>query len=479
MSPGPAAVANEAFMRIAERVRSDGRPVVVVQGLGFVGTAVCAALSASGRHVVVGVDLPTAEAYRKVDAIAAGTTLVGAPDPTLVSALADGVAEGRLFATTVEAAYGLADVIVVDVDLGIASDGEVALEGFERAVRAVGRNMRDDALVVVETTVPVGTCRTIVLPALVEERARRGIDASPALANAYERVMPGPRYVESVRAYPRSYAGIDASSATRARAFLESFVDAPLAELPDLESAELGKLLENSYRAANIAFIHEWVLLAEDIGVDLWAVVDSIRARRGTHDNIRNPGFGVGGYCLTKDSRLAQWGAERLLGSDVRLEMTLFALEANALMPLHTLDLVRRIAGPDLADKTVAVCGVAYLADVADTRNSPSELLVRELRAAGADVRLHDACVTEWIEPVESDLGTAVAGVDVVVLAVPHSAYRALDAEALAGLVGRPAALVDTQNIVDDSIARMLAERGWRLAGVGKGHWRAAGYEAT
>jgi UDP-N-acetyl-D-glucosamine dehydrogenase len=473
--------ARDAFAAIAGRVREDGRPVVVVQGLGFVGTAVCAALAAAGRHLVIGVDLATPGSQEKVASIAAGSPPFGAPDPALASALADGVAHGRLFATSDEEAYALASVIVVDVDLGLGPDGEVAIEGFERAIRDVGRNMAEDALVVVETTVPVGTCRSVVLPALVDERSRRGISSLPALANAYERVMPGPRYVESVRSYPRSFAGLDEESAARTRAFLESFVDAPLTELPDLESAELGKLLENSYRAANIAFIHEWTLLAESIGVDLWAVVDSIRARRGTHDNIRNPGFGVGGYCLTKDSRLAQWGAERLLGSDVRLEMTLAALETNALMPLHTLDLVRRVLGGTLSGSVVAVCGVAYLADVADTRNSPSELLVRELRAAGAEVRVHDPCVTHWSErpdvTVEQDLGAALAGADAVVLAVPHRAYRALDAGTLAALAGRASALVDTQNIVGDPMAAELVAAGWRVAGVGKGHWRAAGYE--
>jgi nucleotide sugar dehydrogenase len=295
--------------------------------------------------------------------------------------------------------------------------------------------------------------------------------------------MPGPRYLESVRAYPRSFAGLDATAAQRTRDVLITFLDpvrAPIRELPDLESAELGKLLENSYRSANIAFIHEWTRLAESIDVDLWSVIDSIRVRTGTHDNIRNPGLGVGGYCLTKDSLLAQWGAANLLGSDVVLDTTLNALETNYLMPFHTLDHVRRLAGGDVEGLTIALLGVTYLPGVADTRNAPSETLLTELEAAGAEVRAHDPQVVWWPErpdvTVHRDLRAALDGVDGVVIAVAHDAYRALSANDLERLVGRPAFVVDAQNVLDDEAARALHTAGWRVSGVGKGHWRAAGY---
>jgi UDP-N-acetyl-D-glucosamine dehydrogenase len=471
--------AREAFGAIGRAAERGAATVVAVQGLGFVGTAVCGALVASGRHIVIGVDLATPAAYWKVATIGSGM-VPASPDPALATAIASGVTSGRLFTTTLDDAYCLADVIVVDIDLGLHHSGEVAMGSFERAIRAIGQNMREDALVVIETTVPVGTCRTVALPALMEERSARGIDMPVLLANAYERVMPGPRYLESVRAYPRSYAGVDAESAERARHFLESFVEAPLRELRDLESAELGKLLENSYRAANIALIQEWTQLAESIGVNLWEVVDSIRARAGTHDNIRNPGFGVGGYCLTKDSVLAQWGAERLLGSEVRLETTLAALETNALMPLHTLDHLRELADGDLNGKSVALCGVSYLPDVADTRNSPSETFLRGIEREGAAARVHDPLVVRWPErpdvSIERELARVLQGVDAIVLAVAHRAYQELRAADFQRLVGRSALLVDAQNIIDDVTAHELRAAGWRVSGVGKGHWRTAGY---
>jgi nucleotide sugar dehydrogenase len=343
--------------------------------------------------------------------------------------------------------------------------------------------MRDDALVLVETTVPLGTCERIVLPILSEERQHRGVEASVLLAHAYERVMPGPNYLASVRDYHRAVSGIDNESTIRAHAFLSTFVDTttyPLVELPDPTSTELAKLLENSYRAVNIAFIHEWTLLAEDVGVDLFAVIDAIRVRKGTHDNMRYPGFGVGGYCLTKDSLLAQWGAGHLLGSERVLVTTLEALSINQSMPLHTLDLVSEAANNDLEGKRIAVCGVAYLADVGDTRHSPTETFVDALLSAGADVRVHDPSVRTWPErsdlPIAETIREAVAGADGVVFTVAHQAYRDLPADELHAFAENGRFVVDAQNVISDPSAQYLRSRGWRVIGVGKGHWRKRGY---
>jgi UDP-N-acetyl-D-glucosamine dehydrogenase len=489
-----------SFSGIAEAARthrSQGRQVVAVQGIGFVGAAVCAAVAGAtdteGKplHYVVGVDLLSPESYWKVAKLNSGLFPFGTPDLVLERVLSEAVhARGNLAATTSEKAFTLADVVIVDVNLDAedhavdaASDIRVDLDGFRTAIRAVGRSMRAEALVLVESTVPVGTCEHVVLPILREERSSRGIEAPVLLAHAYERVMPGPNYLESVRAYPRTVAGVDEESTARARTFLSTFIETdtyPLAELRDTVSSELAKLLENSYRAANIAFIHEWTLLAEEIGVNLFDVIDAIRVRKGTHDNMRYPGFGVGGYCLTKDSLLAQWGATHLLGSEEVLATTLNAVKVNYLMPSHTLDLVTEAAGGGLEGTTIAVCGVSYLADVADSRNSPTATLVDAVERAGAEVRLHDPHLRTWPQKPEvsfvEDVRAAVAGADGVVFAVPHRAYLDLSAEELHAYAEDKPFLVDAHNVVSDAKAQFLHEAGWRVLGVGKGHWRKLGY---
>ena len=119
----------------------------------------------------------------------------------------------------------------------------------------------------------------------------------------------------------------------------------------------MAKVLENSYRTTNIALIHEWTRMAESAGVDLFAVVEAIRKRKGTHDNLRYPGFGVGGYCLTKDALLADWAAREVFGMGDGLQVAAEAVRINDAMPEHTLEHVRSALG-GLQEKRVLVLGV-------------------------------------------------------------------------------------------------------------------------
>jgi nucleotide sugar dehydrogenase len=482
------------FRAIQERAR--GKRVVAVQGLGFVGSAVAAVIASATnelgqpRWFVIGVDLPSPSGWWKIARMNEGRAPVTSPDPEFEALMHHGVhVTGNLCATAAEEAYALAEVIVVDVHLDVvdrrvhvAEDIQINLAAFQGAVRIVGRWMRPDALILVETTVPIGACEKVVLPILQEERDKRGLEGPVFLAHAYERVMPGPRYMDSVRRFWRSFAGIDAASALRARDFLQTFTDfgefKPW-QLENTTSSELGKLLENSYRATNIAFIHEWTLFAEASGVNLWEVVDSIRVRKGTHDNMRYPGFGVGGYCLTKDSLLAQWSAANLFESDVTFDFTLTALRINHDMPLHTLGLLRELAGGSVRGIRILVCGVAYVPDVVDTRNSPAEVLVDAALEQGADITIHDPCVSVWEDrpsvPISGDWEKSVRNADAIVFGVAHDAYKRLQAS------GFPDSLliVDANNVLDDTLAEKLHRKGCRLLGVGKGHWRKRGFHLS
>ncbi len=490
--PNAAALAAswQELERRATSHRAAGRKVVVVQGLGFVGAAVAAvvasATNAAGEplYFVIGTDLATPSGYWKIAKINQGNVPIESPDAVLTQLTRDSVLTTRnLEATSAAEAYALADVIVMDLPLDIADrfaatveDLDVHLEPFQRALRSIGSRMRADALVLIETTVPVGTTEKVALPLLREERAARGITEPLLLAHAYERVTPGPKYVDSIRNFWRTFSGIDAPSAAAAREFLSSFIEIeshPLWELHDTNASEMAKVLENSYRSVNIAFIHEWALFAEKIGVNMFAVIDSVRVRKGTHDNMRQPGFGVGGYCLTKDPLLAQWSATKLFDTGVTLGMTLDALRINQRMPLHTFDLAVELGG-DLRGKKILVCGVSYLPDVPDTRNTPTEVLVDALKEAGAIVTAHDPYLALWPERPEvnlkQNLADCLPGAEGVILAVPHSGYRGVDWS------GAPF-MIDAQNGIGDDEAARLHRAGVRIAGVGKGHWRKTGYD--
>ncbi|GAC1304436.1 MAG: nucleotide sugar dehydrogenase [Vulcanimicrobiaceae bacterium] len=488
----------EEIRRGAAAHRARGGSVVAVQGLGFVGSAVAAVIAAardaSGRptHFVIGTDLATPESYWKIAKIRSGQVPIPSPDTELSELVADATHNARnLVTTSSEEAYALADVIVVDLPLDVterfaesAAAIDVRLRPFERALESIGRHMREDALVLVETTVPIGVCERVARPLLTQCRAARGLHAPVLLAHAYERVMPGPHYVDSIKRFWRTFSGVDDASSQAARAFLTSFVDVdafPLRELDDTNASELAKVLENSYRAVNIAFMYEWTLLAEKLGVNLFEIVDSIRVRKGTHDNMRYPGFGVGGYCLTKDSLLAQWSATSLFATDVELRMTLEALRINHEMPLHTLRVATRLAGGTLVGYPLTVAGVSYLAEVADTRNSPTEVVMDELARTGGSAIASDPYLSVWHErphvPIERDLAVALAGARGVIFAVPHRAYTSLSASALCDIAPKLEFVVDAFNVIGDDTARALHRHGIRVAGVGKGHWNKMGLE--
>ena len=147
----------------------------------------------------------------------------------------------------------------------------------------------------------------------------------------------------------------------------------------------MAKVLENSYRAVNIAFAVEWSRFAEEAGVDLYAMVNAIRGLDQRIANLMYPGIGVGGYCLTKDPLLASWARKSHFGSNSDLEMSINGVSVNDQMPKFAFDRLVQVFG-DVSDKKVAFLGVSYRGDVGDTRFTPVEPLVEMVRETGAEI---------------------------------------------------------------------------------------------
>ncbi|HUR26844.1 MAG TPA: hypothetical protein VM509_01550, partial [Planctomycetota bacterium] len=254
--------------------RAEGAEVVVVLGLGFVGTAVAANLartlsgpSKSGRaFFVIGLEMDFPAGRAKAERLDAGRAPTYANDPSLEKVIAAASVEPRNVAGSVDPrVLALADIVVSCINLDLVREagqtGKLSCptERYADAMRMVGAHMRPGTLVCVESTLPLGTSDRVIYPALCEGQERQGVDVAanpPSLAYCYERVMPGPTYLDSVNRFWRAYAGIDARSADRARDFLSKYVEIdkfPLWRHKTIRAAEMAKLLENSYRATNIA----------------------------------------------------------------------------------------------------------------------------------------------------------------------------------------------------------------------------------
>ena len=223
-----------------------GKKVVVVQGLGFVGAVmslVCAN-ALTEEYAVIGIDLANKSAFWKIKSINDGVFPLIADDPKISEFFDNAKVKGNFLATYDPVAFQHADVIIVDINLDVHKESNekggliaynVNLDGFKAAIQSIGRNCRDDALVLVETTVPPGTCYQVVKPIIEQELVKRELTLKNyRLGHSYERVMPGPEYIDSIREFPRVYAGINEVSADAVEGFLNTIIDITKCEITRL-----------------------------------------------------------------------------------------------------------------------------------------------------------------------------------------------------------------------------------------------------
>ena len=414
---------------------------VFIQGLGFVGAAMAAATSIAkdkeGNFLydVTGVDLANNNGEKRVKAINSGEFPFSTTDETLIEAIYLANQNGNLRATTQQNKYKEADIIIVDIPLDIDYLNEepiLKFKSFESAIKTLGQQIVPETLVIIETTVPPGTCEKIVIPALEKELYDRQMSINDIyLAHSYERVMPGENYLASITENWRVFSGLNKKSADICEEFLKTIInvtDFPLTRLSSMTESETSKVMENTYRAMNIAFIDEWTKFGEKIGLDMFEVTQAIRVRP-THSNIRYPGLGVGGYCLTKDPTFASAAASQLFNQDLSFPLSQITVKINNDMPLHTVDRLSSLLNDSLEGKSILVCGVSYRQDVGDTRFSPSEILVKELINKGAKVTAHDPYLEFWEEmnqvlPKDIPSGNKY---DAIIMAVAHKDYKNID----------------------------------------------------
>ena len=415
-----------------------GKKVVVVQGLGFVGSvmALVVANALTEEYAVIGIDLPSVPSYWKICSINEGVFPVLASDPKISQYYQNALKKKNYYATYDPYAYSKADVVIVDINLDVKKEStsteyDVDLTPFKKAIESIGNNCKPDVLVLVETTVPPGTSEKIVKPLLKDCLKKRGLSVDEIkVGHSYERVMPGPKYIDSIQNFYRVFAGTDEVSADAVEKFLRTVIktdEYPLTKLGNTNATEMAKVLENSFRAMNIAFIVEWSRFAEEAGVDLYEVVNAIRMRP-THKNIMLPGLGVGGYCLTKDALLASWARMNLFGSDDPLLQSETGVNINDKMPLYAFQFLQSQLKSSLKDKKVLLLGVSYLNDVGDTRYTPVEGFYDQLQSQGSEIALHDPHVLYWEEKdlwVNQNLDELLQQqYDIIVITTGHKEYR-------------------------------------------------------
>jgi nucleotide sugar dehydrogenase len=505
--------------KLASAARKEGREVVVVMGVGFVGAVMAAIVAdtvdkkAKPGKFVIGCQRPSIRSYWKIPFLRRGESPVTAEDPAVAPLIARTVNDKKTLTATFNSdCLELADCVVVDVQcdyakqtLGNMKTGETDMAALEATMRTIGAKIPPKCLVLIETTVAPGTTEFVAWPILKKAFVARGLKGEPLLAHSFERVMPGREYVASIRDFWRVCSGCNGEARKRVERFLREVLNTeqfPLTVMDRPIESETTKIVENSYRATILAFLNEWSLFAERNGVDLIKVIKAIKMRP-THSNIIFPGPGVGGYCLPKDGGLGFWAYKHILGfedGDNVFRITPTAIDVNDTRGLHVAELTRdalRNMGRYIAGADVLICGASYRQDVGDTRYSGSELVVRKLTEMGAEMRVHDPYVEHWYElesqdtypapghswarffraqehlmdvRVQQDLKAALDGAEAVIFAVPHEPYLKLKPEDVVRWAGKPLAVVDCFGILDDSAITRYFELGCEVKALGRGH---------
>ena len=501
--------------KLVAQARKKGQEIVVVMGLGFVGSVMAAIVADTTNKngkpgkFVVGMQRPSTRSYWKIPKLNEGVSPVKAEDPEVDPMIRRCVLDKKtLVATFVYDVLKLADVVVVDIqldyaknELGNVRNGQVEMTALEESFDIIARHIPLQCLVLIETTVAPGTTEQVALPAMRKVFRQRGIKSDPLIAHSYERVMPGRDYVASIRDFWRVCSGVNNKAKQRVIKFLNEVLNTekfPLTVLDRPIESETAKVVENSYRATILAFLDEWSLFAERNGVDIIKVIKAIKMRP-THSNMIFPGPGIGGYCLPKDGGLGVWANRHILGfEDDTFRMTPLAIDINDTRSLHAAQLVRdalRNMSVPIASAEVLILGASYREDVGDTRYSGSEILVRRLTEMGAEIRVHDPYVDHWFEfenqeeypnnsksvffrnqkklkylRVQKDLNKSLKNIDALVLAVRHEAYLKLDPAKIFKAAGHPIAVIDCFGILDDDRIRHYLKIGCEVKGLGRGH---------
>jgi UDP-N-acetyl-D-glucosamine dehydrogenase len=398
----------------------------VVVALGKVGLPLAARIALAG-HEVVGCDVDP----RVVDAVNAGEP----PFPNeagLPEALAETTADGRLRATTDTAAAVAegADLVVAVPPLVVDASARPDWRILDAVVDDIGRGLQRDTVVSIETTVPVGTTRDRVAPALA---ARSGLVSEREFHTIFspERVFSG-RAIEDLDKYPKLVGGLTPAGETRGIELYASFLDADVRGLGSAEAAELSKLAETTYRDINIAFANELARYADRLGIDVLSVIDAANSQPYSH--VHRPGIAVGGHCIPVYPRF-------LLAGDADARLPLAAREVNEQMPRYAADLLGEVAG-----RRVLVLGIAYRGGVKETAFSGAFALRDVLAARGAEVLAADPLFSpaelEGLGFVPWDHRTPV---DLAVVQADHAEYADLSADDLSGVT----AIVDGRGILD------------------------------
>jgi UDP-N-acetyl-D-glucosamine dehydrogenase len=421
------------------------KAVVSVVGLGYVGLPLAVAFAQAGFRVV-GIDV----SQERVDSINRGESQIPDISPEAVAQLVSddrGPTDGSLSATTDYDALGSVDAVIICVPTPLSKTRDPDVSHIVAAADEVAGRLHPGMLVVLESTTYPGATEELILPRLkASSDGRFQIGKDFFLAFSPERIDPG-RTDWTISNTPKVIGGLTVACGDVAQALYRWIVE-EMVPVSSPRVAEMVKLLENTFRATNIALVNETAIMCERLGVDVWEVIEAAGTKPFGFMTFF-PGPGLGGHCIPVDPQYLAWKLKTL---NYNARFIQLAEEINFGMPAYVLGRISEALNEDekpLKGSKVLVLGVTYKADIGDLREAPALDLIQLLQEKGTDVAYHDPYVPSFdvdglsMHSVQLD-EEVLASADCVVVTTAHSSYD------WTWVVNNTRLLLDTRNAARD-----------------------------
>ena len=397
---------------------------ICIVGLGYIGLPTATMFSCYG-HKVIGVDVNE----KVVNNINKGKIII--EEPNLEELVEDVVKKGNLIAST---SPKESDVFIISVPTPIKDDKTSDMSYVISATKSIVKYLKEGNIVVLESTSPVGTTEEVVKPIIEESGLKVGRDIM--LGYCPERVIPG-KIIYELKNNDRVIGGIDKKSAEEIRKIYKTIVDGNI-YLTDCKTAELCKLMENTYRDVNIALSNELLLICDKLNINVWEVIEY--SNKHPRVNLHTPGPGVGGHCLAVDP----WfiiEKEPELSNIIKSSRLL-----NDSMPEYVYNKIDKILQKDKSKK-ITILGITYKANTDDMRESPIINLIDKLLKNNYNVKVFDPYIKDFQINCQSIL-EACKDSDLLILGVNHDYFKNLPLDEIKTTM-KGNLILDTRNFLD------------------------------
>ena len=401
---------------------------IFIIGLGYVGLPMLVCLAKKNRFNIYGVEKNNKLGEKKILSLKEGINPIKSNDVEFNKQFKK--LNKNKNVNFVSNLKNLSEADIVLVSVGFDFTKSQSLSNLKNLSYEISNSINSNTLIIFETTLPPGTCDKVIIPIFKSNFKKRNLPISNInLSYSYERIMPGKNYLNSITNVSRCYSAMNKNTEKKLIKFFSSFIKInkyPLQKFEKFIECETSKIIENSYRALNIAFIDEWTKFSLRNSLNLNKILRSIRIRK-THNNIMNTGVGVGGYCLTKDGLFGKI-SEKLFHKKIqtKFKLTTEAMKINKEMPNTSIRFLKdRIK---LKNKKILIVGITYKEDVGDLRSSPILILINKLAKFTKKIYYLDPFFDKDIENAKNiNKFNNIKLIDTILFCQKHSQIKKFD----------------------------------------------------